>query len=103
MGAVVGGLAGEAVGELVDPTVEDGYWREHYAHEPYAEKGLSYDDYGPAYRTGYEGRARYGDRSFDDVQAELGADYDRTKGNSRLGWEKGKSAACAAWDRIERR
>ena len=102
VGAVVGGLAGKAVGELVDPTLEDNYWREHYTHEPYSDHGLSYDDYGPAYRTGYEGRGRYPGRSFDDVQNDLQANYERTRGNSRLDWYQGKSAVRAAWDRVER-
>ena len=59
VGAIVGGLAGKGVAEIVNPTVEDAYWRENHSRQPYA-KGRSYDDYGPAYRTGYEGYALYG-------------------------------------------
>src|SRR4029453_3919775 len=52
VGAIVGGLAGKGVAEMIDPTVEDAYWRDNYADRPYVTKGASYDDYGPAYRYG---------------------------------------------------
>src|SRR5688572_20604324 len=35
------------------------YWRDQYRSEPYATKGQSYEEYSPAYRTGYEGRSQY--------------------------------------------
>ena len=35
VGAVVGGLAGKAVAEHYDPTVEDAYWRQRHTEEPY--------------------------------------------------------------------
>ena len=41
VGAVVGGLAGKGVAELVDPTVEDAYWRETYATRPYVSTGAT--------------------------------------------------------------
>ena len=101
-GAVVGGLAGKAIGEKIDPTVEDTHWRTTYSKEPYYQSGLSYDDYAPAYRTGYEGRARNADRSFEDVEDDLEANYNSTKGASRLGWENARHASRAAWNRVER-
>src|SRR3954471_5933763 len=48
-GAVVGGLAGKAVAEQIDPTVHDTYWNEQYTSRPYYAKGMTYDDYRPAY------------------------------------------------------
>jgi len=101
-GAVAGGLAGKALSERIDPTVEDAYWRQNYQREPYFESGLSYQDYAPAYRTGYEGYARFGDRRFDEVECELESDYQRSRGASPLGWERAKAAARSAWDRVER-
>lgn len=102
VGAVAGGLAGKAVGERVNPTVEDAHWRENYQNEPYYNKDYGYDDYAPAYRTGYEARERYPDRRFDEVERDLSTDYERSRGNSRLGWEEARPASRAAWDRIER-
>lgn len=101
VGAVVGGLAGKGVAEWLDPTREDAYWRENYSSEPYYEPGLTYDDYAPAYRTGYEGRARYEARTFDEVERDLESDYNRRRGNSGLAWDKGRHAARAAWQHVE--
>lgn len=103
IGAVVGGLAGKATAEAIDPTLEDAYWSKQYVSEPYYEPGLNYQDYAPAYRTGYESRARVeGVRTFDEVEHDLEADYNRRRGSSRLGWDKGRDAAKAAWHRVER-
>lgn len=101
-GAFAGGLAGKAVAEHFDPTVEDAYWRKNYERESYYQKGMTYDDYAPAYRLGYEGRSRYSGRKFDDVQSDFARDYEKNRGTSRLGWEHGKHAARAAWDRVEK-
>jgi hypothetical protein len=101
-GAVIGGLAGKAVAEGIDPTVEDTYWQGMHTKESYYQKGLTYDDYAPAYRTGYLGRGQYAGRTFDEVERDLEASYNRVKGTSRLGWNKAKQASRAAWDRIER-
>jgi hypothetical protein len=100
-GAVVGGLAGKGIAEMIDPTAEEAYWRENYTLQPYYEKGYTYEDYHPAYRTGWEGRGRYEGRTFDQVERELEADYIRYRGASRLGWDKNRLAARAAWDRFD--
>ena len=83
VGAVAGGLAGHAAGETINPSVEDIYWRQAHIREPYYRKDFTYDDYGPAYRTGYEGAGRYHGQSrrFDDVETELRGDYERLKVN----------------------
>ena len=102
MGAVVGGLGGRAVGESVNPTAEDAYWEKNYQNEAYVKQGHAYDDYAPAYRAGYENRAKYAGRTFDQAEPVLRNDYERTKGNSRLAWEDAKGATRAAWHRVER-
>jgi hypothetical protein len=101
---VAGGLAGHAAGEAVNATVEDTYWREAHVREPYYHRDYTYDDYAPAYRTGYEGAAIYlGKRKrFEDVEPELRSRFERAKGSSRMTWDRAKFAARAAWDRIER-
>ena len=103
VGGVVGGLAGKAAGEALDPTVEDAYWKENYKSESYYDPALTYDDYSPAYRTGYTNRARLGSSSFDDVEADLQADYERSKGQSKLEWDRARDASRAAWDRLGER
>jgi uncharacterized protein YcfJ len=101
VGAVVGGLAGKGVAEMIDPTAEEAYWRENYAREAYYERGYMFDDYHPGYRVGWEGRARYEARTFDEVERELEIEYNRSRGTSRLGWDKNRYAARAAWERFD--
>jgi len=107
VGAVAGGLIGKGAAESVDPTVEDTYWREQHNSRPYYEKGRTYEDYQPAYRTGYEGYSRYGaaGRTFDDAEPDLRKDYDThrtTQGKSKgFTWDKAKYAARDAWDRVD--
>ena len=102
VGAVAGGLAGKGVAEMVDPTVETTYWKETYRNEPYYTSGREYDFYEPAYRTGWEGRTRYGGK-FEDVEDDLAADYRRIANRADAQWDDAKDAARAAWDRIDAR
>jgi hypothetical protein len=98
-GAVVGALAGKGIANAVDPAVEDQYWRENYSSRPYVS-GASYDDYGPAYRYGVDAYTRYPNRSFDDVESDLGRDWSTYRGNSSLEWERAKHASRDAWHRV---
>ncbi len=99
-GAVVGGLAGKGVAELIDPTVEEAYWRDNYSSRPYVTRGASFDDYGPAYRYGVDSYGRYEGRSFDDVESDLSRDWQRAKGSSRLTWDNAKYATRDSWQRV---
>lgn len=99
-GAVVGGLAGKAVGEAVNPTKEEQYWRSNYKSETYHDKNFTYDDYGPAYRTGYEAFGSNSGKSFDEVEKDLEKEYSRNRGSSRLDWQGARPAARSAWDRL---
>ena len=101
VGAVGGGLAGKAAAESIDPTAEDAYWRQNFASRPYA-KGGSYEIYGPAYRYGWESRAKYADQEFDDVEEELRRNWTGTSAKA-LPWDKARPATRDAWDRIETR
>jgi hypothetical protein len=89
------------IADLIDPAGEEAYWRENLEAQPYFERGYQYDDYHPAYRIGWEGRARYEGRSFDEVERELEAEYNRSRGSSRLGWDRNRHAARAAWERFD--
>lgn len=100
-GAVAGGLAGKGVAENVDPTQEEAYWRDNYTTRPYVEHGSTYETYQPAYRTGYEGRSRYAGKQYDEVEADLRRDYESSRGESGLSWDKAKMATRDAWHRVE--
>ena len=97
VGAVVGAIAGR---RKADPTVEDAFWRDNYSTRPYVNSGATYDDYGPAYRHGVDAYTRYPDRSFDEVESDLGRDWHSARGNSSLEWEHAKHASRDAWHRL---
>ena len=42
VGAFAGAMVGKAAAEAIDPTVEEAYWKEHYANEPYYEPGKTF-------------------------------------------------------------
>ncbi|MEO8925391.1 MAG: hypothetical protein ABI330_21665 [Caldimonas sp.] len=96
----MGGLAGKAVAEHYDPTIEDRYWRDNHTREPYYDKTYSYDDYSPAYRLGGEARGRYAGKSFEDAETSLATDWNRAKGKSRMTWDHARNATRAAWNRV---
>jgi uncharacterized protein (TIGR02284 family) len=100
VGAVVGGLAGKAAAEAVNPTAEEAFWRENYSKEPYYESGRSYDDYGPAYRLGLTGRTKYDD-PWTSVEPRLASEWESTRGNSTLNWDRASHASRAAWQRAD--
>ena len=100
VGAVVGGLAGHSVAKAVNPSVEDAYWRENHRRQSFANS-RSYDDYGPAYRTGYEGYALYGATggTFENREVDLRKNYEATQ--PKLAWDAARPASRAAWQRFQ--
>ncbi len=99
LGAVVGGLAGKSFAEVMDPTLEDAYWRDSYRERPYVEQGSSFDDYGPAYSMGGEAFGLYPGRSFDDIEPEMSRRWATARGASTLRWDRARHAARDAWNR----
>ncbi|HEX2253567.1 MAG TPA: hypothetical protein VHQ65_09905 [Thermoanaerobaculia bacterium] len=104
VGAVAGGAAGHGVAERIDPTVEDSYWRDTWRHRDYTKsERFSYDeDYRPAYRYGWESRARHAGRPWDDkLETELSSGWDSARGTSRLTWDDARPATRDAWVRVD--
>jgi len=97
-GAIVGALAGKA---KADPVVEDNYWRDNFSSRPYVSSGATYDDYAPAYRHGIEAYERYPDRHFDEIESDLGRDWESSRKKSSLEWERAKHASRDAWSRVK--
>ncbi len=101
VGAAVGAVVGAVAGRMkADPVVEDTYWRDNYASRPYVQHGTTYDDYAPAYRHGVDAYNRYPDRSFDEIEPELGRDWTSARGRSSLEWEHARHASRDAWHRV---
>jgi hypothetical protein len=98
-GAVVGALAGKGIANAVDPIAEDTYWRNNYSTRPYA-RGASYDDYRPAYGYGVDAFTRYPGRPFDEIESDLGRDWNTRRGTSSLEWDRAKHATRDAWQRV---
>jgi hypothetical protein len=99
VGAVAGALGGKAIADRVNPKAENDYWKDNYSSRSYVTPGSRYDDYGPAYRLGYERYPKYHGRSFDEVEPELQRDWDSMRGKSRLAWEDAKHATRDAFER----
>ena len=103
VGAVAGGLAGKGAAEAVNPTVEDAYWRDNYNSRPYASADRGYDFYQPAYRYGWESRAKYQGKQYDAVESDLERGWDSFKGSSKMTWNEARLATKDAWHRVERK
>jgi uncharacterized protein (TIGR02284 family) len=99
VGAVAGAMGGKAIASRIDPKVEDEHWRTNYSSRPYVTSGSNYDDYGPAYRMGYERYPDYHGRSFDEAETEFQRDWDSARGSSRLSWNEAKHATRDAYER----
>jgi hypothetical protein len=101
VGGLAGGLAGKAVAEQIDPSAEDHYWRNEYTQRDYYDPTVGYEEVGPAYQYGWESRAEYGERSWEDVEPDLAHDWTNRRGKSSLDWGRARPAARDAWDRVD--
>jgi len=102
VGAAVGVVAGALAGKSVsaDPVAEDAYWKDNYSSRSYVGSGSTYDDYGPAYGYGVNAFSRNPDKEFDEVETDLGRDWNTSKGKSSLEWDRAKHASRDAWNRL---
>ncbi len=100
VGAIVGGLAGKGVAEVIDPTREMAHWRDHYKTRPYADDSTDFDQYEPAYGYGAASYSKYPGQNFDDIDSDLSRDWNASRGNSTLEWDRARYAARDAWDRV---
>lgn len=100
IGAVAGGLGGKGIAEAVNPTQEDAYWRANYSSRPYATKDTKYESLEPAYRYGWESRAKNAGKKWDEVESDMSNGWDEARGNASLAWSDAKGATRDAWDHI---
>lgn len=104
IGAAAGGMTGKVVADLVDPQMEDEFWRQNWSDRKYIDGGFTYDqDWSPAYRYGVDAYTRYADRSYDDIEAELSTGWQDARGESRLDWDRARHASRDAWQRLSDR
>jgi hypothetical protein len=82
---------------------EDLYWRDNYRLQPYYNSNLSYQDYQPAYRLGYEGYVEHANsgKPHDEIERELRQSYDTDDASSTLPWDQAVHAVRDAWNRAD--
>lgn len=97
----IGGVAGKSLAEEINPTVEEQYWKENYSSRSYVDPNIGYEQYGPAYKHGWEARMRHNDKTYDEVEPTLQSDWETSKTEPKLSWEKAKPASRDAWDRLQ--
>jgi hypothetical protein len=61
-----------------------------------------YESYQPAHRTGYLGRSKYPGKKYEEVEADLQRDYEKSKGSATPTWDQAKPAARDAWLRVDK-
>jgi hypothetical protein len=104
IGAAAGGLAGKGIADIIDPTMEDEYWRKNHRERSYIDGGFTYDqDYGPAYRYGVSAFERHRGRGFDECEVDLMRGWGEARGGSRLDWDRARPAVRDSWNRVEER
>lgn len=105
VGAVAGAMVGKVAAEAIDPTVEEAYWKEHYATEPYYKPSSS-GNYAAVFRAGFERRTRHLARRIEDLNRDLEKDNSRNRVENGPLWEnrreESRAPALAAWNRVER-
>lgn len=99
VGAVAGALGGDAVASSVEQATDEAHWRREFARRPYVKAGSRYEDYGPAYAFGEDLGRRRPDARFDELDAELEAEWIAMRAGSRLEWVEARHAAREAWER----
>ncbi len=85
---------------MADLSKEEAYWREQHPQQPYADKKLSYEEYAPAYRIGYEGFHKYRGKKYDEIEDDLALDYQRNRAGAALPWDHARHAVRAAWAKV---
>ncbi len=86
----------------VNPVSEHEFWRKELVRRPYFTHGTSYDHYGPAFQLGWESYANHKGKTFEDIEPQLGRDWELMRGKSMLSWNNAKKATLDAWQRTEK-
>lgn len=105
VGAVAGGAAGKGAAEMVNPTEEEGYWRNEYRTRPYVKEGADFNHYQPAYRYGWESASKpnYMGRRFEDVEPDLESNWRTYRGTHNAEWGDVREATRDSYNRVSTR
>jgi hypothetical protein len=78
----------------------DAYWKHSYRSRPYVEDSDTYADFGPAYAFGLQLFRTRTERVPSDLKCDLTHDWNASRGESSLQWDRAKHAAYDAWERL---
>lgn len=101
-GGIVGAKAGDAIAEKINPTDYEDHFQRNFRSAPYYRSDYDWNDYAPAYRYGYSTYGQHRGRDFDEIDDQLGSEWDRNRGGSRLDWADARHAVRDGWHHIER-
>jgi hypothetical protein len=97
-GAAAGAIAGKVGAGVFNPNTEYEYWENNFVERPYYVHGLTFADYEPAYRYGWEQCQHHGGHAY--TGETLGSGWEAARGRSRLTWEQAEPAVRDAWARM---
>ena len=98
VGAIAGGYAGKGVGELIDPTTQDNWLREHFAHHDLKPAPADMPWYRSAYRFGVQAAHRHPAADFPAAESHLKAEW-ATAGTDNKTWEEVRATIKAGYER----
>jgi hypothetical protein len=94
-----GDSVGKSRTELIDPTMEDAYWRNNHPYQIYSQ-GRPFEEFCSAYRAGYEAYFEYSSTgSFEVVEDRIRQRYEQNE--PKLMWQEARPASRAAWQKFE--
>jgi hypothetical protein len=104
-GAVAGAVQGSQV--RADPAAEHAYWQQHFRELPSDPVNAPYEQYAPAFQSGWEIRGGCCDQasadvsSFAAVEGSLRDRWQQQPAAADLSWDMARDAVRAAWERVE--
>ncbi len=99
VGAVAGGYAGKGVGELIDPTTQDNWLRDHLAASSLAPSDAELPWYRSAYRFGVQAAYRHPDAAFDQAEPTLKGEWATSGVDTDKTWEEARNTVRAGFER----
>ena len=99
VGAVAGGYAGKGLGEMIDPTTEDNWLRDHFDSFTYPDEDETFETYEPAYRYGGQVEAKYGDAGWDAIVGDVEKEWAQAEGYPGMKWPKAREAVKDSYER----
>ena len=66
---------------------------ENYTQRSYVANGSNLDDYGLAYIHGVHSSIKFEDRSFDEIEPDLGREWGAARSTSTIEWERAREAS----------